>query len=184
MKTIKRALCRQSAAKKRRKRYRREKSREQNNHNSESPFKKKKNGQVNERMYGLLLSCVWFSIDLSNIMHNKSQSRPYWFTSFRGLETQICEKSALILLHFSSPSFGKLLPSVDWTSHKTTWESRKSSTRFGDSYNQTKCVEFRLPLTVCCVYLPLQPTPNRKVAQHFFSLMRSILVGHSEFRIF
>lgn len=25
-------------------------------------------------------------VDLSNIMHHKSQSPPYWFTSFRGLD--------------------------------------------------------------------------------------------------
>lgn len=60
---------------------------------------------------------VWFSVDLSNIMHHKSQSRLYWFTSSTGLNinTNLLKKSssALIQLHFSFPALGKLLPSAD-----------------------------------------------------------------------
>lgn len=59
------------------------------------------------------------------------------------------------MLHFSSSlSFRKFLPSVDWTSHKTTKESWKSCTSFCDSYtgiNHANPEHHAVYSTVCCL---------------------------------
>lgn len=40
---------------------------------------------------------VWFSVDLSNNMHHKSQSRPYWSTGSTGLNINTNLKKLKVL---------------------------------------------------------------------------------------